>query len=64
MKKDNFVLLVSLIFLIIGVVHIVRLLVGWQVQIAGFMVPMWIYWVEAIVFLILSFVGFRLKKRE
>jgi hypothetical protein len=45
-------------------VDIARLLIGWQVQISGFMVPMWIYWVEAFVFLLLSFAGFRLKKSE
>ncbi|MBI3888203.1 hypothetical protein HY311_00200 [Candidatus Nomurabacteria bacterium] len=63
MKKDTFVFLVSLILLIIGVVHIVRLIIGWQVQIAGIMVPMWIYGVEAVVFICLSFVGFRLTKK-
>ena len=64
MKKDNFVRLVSTVFLIIGIVHIVRLLIGWQVQIAGYMVPMWIYWLEALFFLWLSFVGFRLSQGE
>ena len=64
MTKKHFVYLASVIFLIMGIVHIVRLLVGWQVQIAGFMVPMWIYWLEAFVFLYLSFVGFKIKNRD
>jgi hypothetical protein len=64
MKKNNFVWLASLIFLMIGVVHIFRLLIGWQVSIAGFMVPMWIYWVEAFASLCLAFLGFRMKKGE
>ena len=64
MTKNHFIYIASVLFLIIGVVHIVRLLIGWQVQIAGFMVPMWIYWVEAFVFLYMSFLGFKIKKVE
>ena len=62
MTKNHFVLLASFIFLMIGVVHIFRLLIGWQVTIAGFMVPMWIYWVEAFASLFFSFLGFKIKK--
>lgn len=62
MTKNHFVLLASFIFLMIGVVHIFRLLIGWQVSIAGFMVPMWIYWIEAFASLCLAFWGFKIKK--
>lgn len=63
MKKDTFVLVVSWIFLLIGICHIGRLLYGWQVQIGDFMVPMWIYWLEAFVSLYLSYLGFQLGKK-
>jgi hypothetical protein len=62
--KHNFVYVASWILLIIGIINIFRLLIGWQVQIAGLMVPMWIYWVEAFVFLYLSFLGFQMKKEK
>jgi hypothetical protein len=64
MTKNHFVFLVSLILLLMGIVDIVRLVIGWQVQIVSFVVPMWIYWVEAVVFICLSFVGFWLVKKE
>ena len=64
MKKDNFVLLASWIFLLVGVTHIVRLLSGWQVQMGDVMVPMWIYWVEAFGALYLSYLGFQLGKKS
>jgi len=64
MKKNHFVWLASFIFLMIGVAHIFRLLIGWQVSIAGFMIPMWIYWVEAFASLYLSFLGFKMVKKE
>jgi hypothetical protein len=64
MTKNHFVFLASFIFLIIGVINVFRLIIGWQVQIAGFMVPMWIYWVEAFALFYLSFLGFKIKKGE
>ena len=64
MIKNHFIWLASFVFLMIGVAHIFRLLIGWQVWIAGFMVPMWIYWVEAFVSLYLSFLGFKMVKKE
>ncbi|OGI86500.1 hypothetical protein A3A05_00010 [Candidatus Nomurabacteria bacterium RIFCSPLOWO2_01_FULL_41_12] len=63
MKKDNFVLLASWIFLIVGVAHIVRLLYGWQVQMGDVMVPMWIYWAEALASLYLAYLGFQFSKK-
>ncbi|KKS23870.1 MAG: hypothetical protein UU82_C0017G0004 [Candidatus Nomurabacteria bacterium GW2011_GWC2_41_8] len=63
MTKNNFISVASYVFLIVGIMHIARLLTGWQVQINGFMIPMWIYWVEAFASLYLSFLGFRLSKK-
>lgn len=63
MTKHTFVLVASYVFLIAGVINVGRLIYGWQVQIGDFMVPMWIYWVMAIVYLYLSFVGFQASKR-
>ncbi|PIR68182.1 hypothetical protein COU49_02450 [Candidatus Nomurabacteria bacterium CG10_big_fil_rev_8_21_14_0_10_35_16] len=63
MTKHTFVLVASWIFLIIGIMHIGRLTYGWQVYIGDFMVPMWIYWVEAFASLYLSFLGFQLNKK-
>ena len=64
MTKEKFIFIVSCIFLIIGIVHIVRLLVGWEVHILDYEVPMWIYWLQAFFALYLSFLGFRLAKKE
>ena len=64
MTKDKFICIASYIFLIIGILHIVRLLCGWQVQVGNFMVPMWIYWIEAFIVLYLSFLGSQLLKKK
>ena len=62
MKKNNFVSLVSFLFLIIGAVHALRLLNGWSVEVGGFMVPAWASWVAALLAFYLAWNGFRVRK--
>lgn len=62
MTKSNFVSVVSVIFLIIGVVHALRVFGGWVVEVGSVTVPMWISWVAVVVAFYLSFQGFRLAK--
>ncbi|HEY4503026.1 MAG TPA: hypothetical protein VJC14_01135 [Candidatus Paceibacterota bacterium] len=63
MIKSKFVLVVSFLFLIIGIVHAVRLLNGWEVQIADLVVPMWASWVAVLFAFYLALSGFRMLKR-
>lgn len=63
MKNNNFVFVVSCIFLIIGVLHALRFFYGWEAQIGSFMVPMWLSWAAVLVTFYLSWSGFRLAKR-
>lgn len=62
MTKNNFMSVVSVLFLIIGIMHVLRLLNGWEAQIGGLMIPMWASWVAVVVAFCLSFQGFRLAK--
>ncbi|TSC77637.1 MAG: hypothetical protein G01um101424_260 [Parcubacteria group bacterium Gr01-1014_24] len=63
MTKDNFVFVVSVIFLIIGVIHVLRVFEGWQVQIGNLVIPIWASWVAVIIAFYLSFQSFRLAKK-
>lgn len=64
MTKNNFILITSWIFLLIGIAHISRLLSGWTVHIAGVAVPMVLYWIQAFIVLCLSLLGFGILKKE
>ncbi|OGI95744.1 hypothetical protein A2917_00280 [Candidatus Nomurabacteria bacterium RIFCSPLOWO2_01_FULL_42_17] len=64
MTKNKFVYVVSVIFLIIGILHILRLLNGWEAQIGSFVIPMWISFVAVVVAFYLSFQGFRMAKHN
>lgn len=63
MMKNNFVSVVSFIFLIIGVLHALRLFYGWEAQIGNVAISMWASWAAVLVAFYLSFQGFRLRKR-
>ena len=62
MSKNNFISLAFFIFLIIGVMHALRLINGWEVQVESTVVSMWVSWVAVIFFGFLSWTGFRIKK--
>jgi len=63
MTKNNFIYLVSVVFLIVGIMHGLRVLNGWEVQIANFAIPVWASYLGVIVAFFLAFQGFRLAKK-
>ncbi len=52
----------SVIFLVVGLVHLARVLSGWDVTIGTFDVPMWASWVGLVVAFVLSYSGFKQSK--
>jgi hypothetical protein len=53
----------GVIFGVIGLLHVVRLLLDWPAQVAGWAVPLWISWVAILAAGTLSFWAFRLLVR-
>jgi uncharacterized membrane protein len=63
MTQRNFFLITSILFLLIALLHAVRLLQGWQVTIGGAVVPVWISWIGLAIAGYLAYQGFRLSRR-
>ncbi|MFA7191707.1 MAG: hypothetical protein WC089_00190 [Candidatus Paceibacterota bacterium] len=63
MKKKNYLYITSIIFLIVGLVHFLKILTVFEIQIAGQEYPLWLSWIEMIIALYLSFLGFHLSKK-
>jgi uncharacterized membrane protein len=42
MSQKNFSLVTAIIFLLIAVLHVLRLLYGWPAEIGGWTVPIWL----------------------
>jgi hypothetical protein len=63
MDQRTFSFTVGAIFTAIAVVHLLRLLFGWEAMIAGWPVPRWISWVALVVAGYLAFEAIRLGRK-
>jgi hypothetical protein len=62
MTPRIFFLIAAAVFLLIALLHAVRLLQGWQVTIGGAVVPIWVSWIGLAIAAFLAYEGFRLSK--
>jgi hypothetical protein len=49
------------LFLIIAVLHLLRVIFGWQARIGGLDIPLWASWLAILVSGGLAYCGFRLR---
>ena len=64
MNQKTFSLVVGLIFLLIAVMHGLRLALKWDVVLNGWSVPMWVSWVALLIAGYLAFEGLKLGRRS
>ena len=59
MNVRNYVIVSSVLFALVAVVHLVRIVGQWAIVIDGWAVPMWVSFVGLAITGLLSFLGFR-----
>ena len=62
MNQKTFTLTTGVIFTLIAVLHILRLLFGWQAVIGGWNVPTWVSGLALVLSGYLAYSAFRLRK--
>ena len=62
MNQKTFLVVAAIIFLLISVLHLLRIIYGWSAVIGGWSVPTWVSWVALIVAVLLAYQAFRLSK--
>ena len=62
MRIKVFSTICGMIFVIIAVMHILRLSFSWEISIGGFTVPMWISYGAVAIFGYLGYAAFRLSR--
>ncbi|MBI2448368.1 hypothetical protein HYV44_02290 [Candidatus Microgenomates bacterium] len=62
MKEQTFVTVAGTIFAIVGVLHLIRAALSWELLIADWALPLWASWVGGIVLVILAYNAFTAKK--
>ncbi len=64
MDQKPFSIVAGLIFTLVALFHLVRIYMGWPVDIGDWSVPMWFSWIGLVVAGGLAFFGFRLAAHE
>jgi hypothetical protein len=62
MTQRTFSLVTAVLFIWIALLHVIRLFLGWQVAIAGTVLPMWISWLGLVLAAFLAYEGLRLAR--
>lgn len=61
MNQRTFTLSASVVFLVISIVHLVRVIEGWEAMVAGWSVPLWFSYVAACILGYLALCGLKLS---
>lgn len=64
MKLKAYLAVSGAIFALVAVLHLLRIVFGWQAVIGGWSVPMWLSWLALAAVLMLCFWAFGLAQRD
>jgi hypothetical protein len=64
MNQKSFSLVATVVFLVVGLMHALRLFLGWHVELNGWIVPMWVSWVGLVIGLYLASEGIGLARKS
>jgi hypothetical protein len=58
MNRKSYFLVTATVFSVIGILHLFRIVLGWEAVVGGWSIPMWLSWVAMIVTAMLAYYGF------
>jgi hypothetical protein len=59
MNRNTYLTVTATLFLVVAVVHLLRIILGWHVEIGGLSIPFWLSWLAVLVAGALAYFGFR-----
>ena len=63
MQQKTYNTITAVLFLVIALLHLLRIIFGWPAQIGGLGIPMWASWLALVVTAALGYLGFRQNAR-
>jgi hypothetical protein len=62
MNPKTYATITALLFLAIGILHLLRIIFGWHAEIGGLSIPFWASWLALPVTAALAYFGFTQKR--
>jgi hypothetical protein len=59
MNRNTYLTVTASLFLVVAVVHLLRIILGWLVEIGGLSIPFWLSWLAVLGAGALAYLGFR-----
>ena len=59
MNRKTYMTVTATLFLVVAIMHLLRIIFGWQVEIGGLSIPFWVSWLGVLVAGALAYLGFR-----
>lgn len=58
MNRKTYMTVTAVLFLVVAVAHLLRIILGWRVEIAGLDIPFWVSWLAVFMAGALAYFGF------
>jgi hypothetical protein len=58
MNRTSLFLVTAAVFSVVGLVHLLRIVLGWEAVVEGWRIPMWLSWLAMILTAVLAHNGF------
>ena len=62
MNRNTYLTVTATLFLTIAIAHLLRIILGWHVEIARLSIPFWASWLAVVVSGALAYFGFAQKR--
>ena len=62
MNRKTYMTVTAALFLIVAIAHLLRIILGWQIEIGGLSIPFWVSWLGVLVAGALAYFGFTQKR--
>jgi uncharacterized membrane protein YhaH (DUF805 family) len=62
LSRETYMTVTATLFLVMAIVHLLRIIFGWQAEIGGLSIPVWVSWLGVLVAGALAYFGFTLKR--
>jgi hypothetical protein len=61
-NRNTYLTVTAALFLIVAIAHLLRIILGWHVEIGGLSIPLWLSWLALLVAGALAYFGFKQKR--